>query len=292
MSFSITEAFVNQYSANFYVLGQQMVSRLEGAVDIESGIVGASKSAERVGKTEAYDINSRHADTIYNDTPHSRRWIDLQDKGWAELVDELDKIRLLADPTSVYPRLGVAALNRAKDAVIYAAMRGTARTGSGTQVLPTAQKIVHGSVGLTLAKLLSAKELLDSAEVADNGGMMDGQDPNVRYHIVVNSKGLTNLYGTTEIKSVDYNNVKALAQGAIDTFLGFKFHRYEGILFSASTYFGVAWSKQAMRLGIGKDIISSIDRMPGKNMAVQVFARMAIGAVRVEDEGVVELQWQ
>lgn len=291
-SFSITENFVNDYARNFYVLGQQMVSRLEGAVDVDPGIVGSSKSAERVGKTEAYDINTRHSDTVYVDSPHSRRWIDLQDKGWAELVDELDKIRLLADPTSVYPRLGVAALNRAKDAVIYAAMRGTARTGSGTQALPAAQKVAHGGVGLTLAKLLTTKELLDTAEVADGGMSMDGQNSGVKYSCVTNSRGLTNLYGTTEIKSVDYNNVKALAQGQIDTFLGFKFIRYEGILLSASTYYAMAWAKPAMRLGIGKDIISSIDRLPTKNMAVQVFARMAIGAVRVEDEGVVEIAFQ
>src|SRR3546814_15172258 len=56
-------------------------------------------SRSRLGKTEAYDITSRHADTKYVDTPHSRRWLDLQDKGWADLVDELDKIKMLADPT-------------------------------------------------------------------------------------------------------------------------------------------------------------------------------------------------
>lgn len=291
MSFSITEAFVNQYAANFHILGQQMVSRLESAVDVVSGIVGASKSVERVGKTEAYDINTRHGDTMYNDTPHSRRWLDLQDKGWAELIDELDKIKLLADPTSVYPRLGVAALNRAKDAIIYAAMRGTARTGSGTQALPAAQKVVAGGTGLTLAKLLSAKELLDSAEVGDGGMSADGQETGVKYHIAVNSRGLTSLYGTTEIKSVDYNNVKALAQGAIDTFLGFKFHRYEGILLSAAVYYAVAWEKSCVQEGIGKDITTSIDRLPTKNMSVQVYARESLGAVRVEDEGVVEIQF-
>ena len=299
-SFQITEAFVNQYEANFYVLAQQMASRFEPTVDVVTGIVGQSKSAERVGKTDAYDIQSRHADTKYVDTPHSRRWIDLQDKGWADLVDELDEIRMLANPTSVYPKMGMAALNRAKDDVIYAAARGSARTNTGTTALPAGQKIAEGGTGLTLAKLLSAKELLDAAEIEDDAAYdAMGQQANVRGDvnampearrvIVCSSKQLTNLYGTTEIKSVDYNSVKALAQGAVDTFLGFKFIRSERLAKTGTTRFACAWSKKVIRLGIGKDIVTSIDKLPTKNMSVQVYARMSIGAVRVEDEGVVEI---
>lgn len=302
-SFQITEAFVNQYEANFYVLAQQMASRFEPTVDVITGIIGQSRSAERVGKTDAYDITSRHADTRYVETPHSRRWIDLQDKGWADLVDELDEIRLLANPTSVYPKLAMAALNRAKDDVIYAAARGSARTNTGTTALPAGQKIAEGGTGLTLAKLLSAKEILDSAEIEDDaaydqvgqamaqrsGTQGEYAQGEVRRTIVCSAKQLTNLYGTTEIKSVDYNSVKALAQGAIDTFLGFKFVRSERLAKSGTTRYACAWSHKVIRLGIGKDIVTSIDKLPTKNMAVQVYARMAVGAVRVEDEGVVEI---
>lgn len=71
-SFQITENFVNQYEANFYVLAQQMASRFEASVDTVSGIIGQSKSVERVGKADAYDIVSRHADTQYVQTPHSQ----------------------------------------------------------------------------------------------------------------------------------------------------------------------------------------------------------------------------
>jgi hypothetical protein len=301
VSFQITEAFVNQYEANFYVLAQQMCARLEPYVDVVSGIIGQSKSVERAGKTDAYDITSRHADTKYVETPHSRRWIDLADKGWADLVDELDEIKLLANPLSVYPKMGMAALNRAKDDIIYAASRGSARTNTGTTALPAGQKIAEGGTGLTLAKLLSAKELLDAAEIEDDAAYdAIGQYGNVRTAdangvpaprriITCSAKQLTNLYGTTEIKSVDYNSVKALAQGAVDTFLGFKFVRSERLAKSGTTRFACAWSKKVIRLGIGKDVVTSIDKLPGKNMSVQVYARMSIGAVRVEDEGVVEI---
>jgi hypothetical protein len=294
MSFQVTEAMVQQYGTNFRTLYQQRQSRLAPWCQMEAGIVGQSKSVERVGKAEAYDITSRHADTKYVEVPHSRRWLDLQDKGWAELVDEMDKIRMLADPTSPYSQLAVAALNRAKDDIIIAAARGNARTNSGLIALPAGQKIAVGGTSLTLAKLLATKEILDANEVDDDQSMAaDGQSNSEQSSrvIVVNSKMLTNLYGTTEIKSVDYNNVKALSQGQIDTFLGFKFVRSERLYRDASvtTRFGIAYAKSCIGLGIGKEIVSSIDVLPGKNYSVQVYARMSIAATRLEDEGVVEI---
>ena len=290
MSQQIDANFVQAYSNTFYETGQQMSARFAPFVMLAGGIVGASKAMERVGKVDAYDITSRHADTRYVETPHSRRWLDLTDKGAAELVDEMDEIRLLADPKSKYPKIMVQALNRAKDDVIYAAIRGTARTGGGTQVLPSAQKIAEGGTGLTLAKLLTAKELLDAAEIeADEGHDMTGQGPTPSRVIVCSSKQLTNLYGTTEIKNIDYNSVKALAEGQINTFLGFRFIRSERLAKSGTTRYAVAWCKPAVALGIGKDIVTSIDTLPTKNYSVQVYARMSIGAVRLEDEGVVEI---
>lgn len=290
MSQQIDANFVQAYSNTFYETGQQMSSRFAPFVMLAGGIVGASKAMERVGKVDAYDITSRHADTRYVETPHSRRWLDLTDKGAAELVDEMDEIRLLADPKSKYPEIMVKALNRAKDDVIYAAIRGTARTGGGTQVLPSAQKIAEGGTGLTLAKLLTAKELLDAAEIeADEGHDMTGQGPTPSRVIACSSKQLTNLYGTTEIKNIDYNSVKALAEGQINTFLGFRFIRSERLAKSGTTRYAVAWCKPAVALGIGKDIVTSIDTLPTKNYSVQVYARMSIGAVRLEDEGVVEI---
>ena len=290
MSQQISENVVQAYWNTFYETEQQMTARFAPFVVNAGGIVGASKAMERVGKVDAYDITSRHADTRYVETPHSRRWLDLTDKGAAELVDEMDEIRLLADPKSKYPKIMVQALNRAKDDVIYAAIRGTARTGGGTQVLPSAQKIAEGGTGLTLAKLLTAKELLDAAEIeADEGQDMTGQGPTPSRVIACSSKQLTNLYGTTEIKNIDYNSVKALAEGQINTFLGFRFIRSERLAKSGTTRYAVAWCKPAVALGIGKDIVTSIDTLPTKNYSVQVYARMSIGAVRLEDEGVVEI---
>jgi len=294
MSFEIPENMVMQFSNNFRILYQQKQARLRPWCQIEAGIVGQSKSVERMGKAEAYDITSRHADTKFVEVPHSRRWVDLQDKGWAELIDKLDKVRLLADPTNGYSTLANAAMNRQIDDIILSAARGNARSNIGTVALPASQKVAVGGTSLTLAKLLATKEILDANEVDDDASMaMDGQSSSEQTArvIVVNAKMLTNLYGTTEIKSIDYNSVKALAQGQIDTFLGFKFVRSERVVkdATATTGYAVAWSKSCVALGIGQEINTSVDRRPDKNNAWQVFADMSIGAARLEDEGVVEI---
>lgn len=290
MSISITENMVQQFSSNFKILGQQFESRLVPFTQHEGGIVGTGKSVERLGRSEAYDLISRHGDTVYVDTPHSRRWLDLADKAWADLVDEMDKIKMLADPTSPYLRTGVAALNRSKDDIIIAAARGNARTNTALIPLPAGQKIAVGAAGLTIAKLTTAKEMLDAAEV-DQEQAITGQSGGMEAQrvIVVSARQISNLLGTTEIRSADFNTVKALAQGQVDTFLGFKFIRSERLPRVGSDRFCLAWSQGCVAYGTGMDVSTTIDRLPNKNNSVQVYARMSIGAVRVEDEGVVEI---
>lgn len=282
MSFEITDNFVDQFSANFFMLAQQKESRFQVGVDVDADIVGQSKSVERIGAGVAADLVTRHGDTQYIDTPHSKRWIDLADKYYADLIDEMDKIRLLADPTSPYVRVAVQALNRAKDDVIIAALTGTARASTasgGSIVLPSAQKIAVGAAGLTVDKLLAAKQLLDEAEV----------DEEEDRFIATSAQQLSNLLTDPEVTSSDFVTVKALVEGKINTYLGFKFIRSERLNKVGNDRFCPAWAKTGLRLGIGKDVVASIDVLPGKNMSVQVYARQSLGAVRTEEVRVVEI---
>ena len=166
MSQYITEAFVQAFSDNFMHVAQQSVSRLEPAVSLEPGIVGASKSINRLGQRTAQRRLVRHGDTPINDQPHSTRFIDLRDYEDGDMLDDQDKIRMLIDPTSDYVRAMVAAMNRAKDDEIIAAMRGSARSAASTTVaLPSGQKIaVDSTNGLTKAKLIATRKLFRKIE--------------------------------------------------------------------------------------------------------------------------------
>ena len=282
MSVQITTAFVEQYKSNVFHLAQQKGSKLRDAGRTES-IVGKSHFFERIGSTAAVKRTSRHADTPRVDTPHSRRKVTMDDYDWADLIDDSDKVRLLISPQSEYAKAGAYAMGRTMDDVIIAAATGNAFggvSGGSTIALPAGQKIAHGSTGLTIAKLISAKEKLDAANV----------DPDEARTIVCSAKQISDLLGTTQITSADFNSVKALVQGDIDTFMGFKFIRSERLGTDSNGNRQVlAFTNTSMGLALGKDIQTKISERADKNYSTQVYLCMTIGATRVEDEKVIEI---
>ena len=285
MSVQITTAFVEQYKSNVFHLAQQKGSRLRDAVRTET-VTGKSHFFERIGDTAALKRTSRHSDTPRVDTPHSRRKVTMDDYDWADLIDQEDKVRMLISPQSEYAMSGAWAMGRAMDDAIISAASGNAFggvSGGTTVALPSGQKIVHGSAGLTLAKLISAKEVLDAADT----------DPDEPRYMVVSAKQLSDLLGSTTITSADFNSVKALVQGELDTFLGFNFIRSERLeTDSNSDRLVLGFCQSAIGLALGRDIETRISERADKNYATQVFLSMTIGATRVEDEKVVQIACQ
>jgi hypothetical protein len=215
-------------------------------------------------------------------TPHSRRQVTMRDFEWGDLIDNPDKVRLLVDPSSTYLQSAMWALGRKVDDVLIDAALGTAKTGKAgaTSVpLPAGQKIAVSAAGLTLTKLLSAKEILDKADV----------DPDDPRFIAVASKQITDLLNTTEIKSSDYNTVKALAQGEIDSFLGFKFIRLQRLPLASTTRACIAWAKSGVLLALGSDIKGRVIERPDKSFSVYAYASLSCGATRMEEEKVVQI---
>ena len=282
MSVQITTAFVEQYKSNVFHLAQQKGSRLRDAVRTET-VTGKSHFFERIGDTAALKRTSRHSDTPRVDTPHSRRKVTMDDYDWADLIDQEDKVRMLISPQSEYAMSGAWAMGRAMDDAIISAASGNAFggvSGGTTVALPSGQKIVHASAGLTLAKLISAKEVLDAADT----------DPDEPRYMVVSAKQLSDLLGSTTITSADFNSVKALVQGELDTFLGFNFIRSERLeTDSNDDRLVLGFCQSAIGLALGRDIETRISERADKNYATQVFLSMTIGATRVEDEKVVEI---
>ena len=199
MSTQITTAFVNQFSSNVQMLSQQMGSLFRNAVDSES-VVGEKAFFDQVSSVAAVKRTSRHADTSLVTTPHERRMVTLDDYEWADLIDDQDKVRLLSDPTSVYARTAAASMGRAMDDEIISALIGTAKTGasgSTSTALPSGQKIAHGSAGLTIAKLVTAKKILDQNSV----------DPSIPRYIAVAPEQIEDLLNSTTVTSADFNTV-------------------------------------------------------------------------------------
>ena len=194
---------------------------------------------------------------------------------------------MLVDRTSAYARNAAAAMNRAMDDVIITAMNASASTGvaGGTSTaLPSTQKTAtsNQSDGLTIAKLLSAKKILDNNDI----------DPSRKRYIVCGPQQISDLLGTTQITSSDFNTVKALSQGDITTFLGFEFIMSTRLNFDATNTderLVFAYTEDAIKLAIGKDIKANISERADKSYSTQVYYCMDLGAVRMEEKAVVQI---
>lgn len=311
MSFEITVAFVEQYRSSILLLSQQKMSRLRATCQEES-VVGRTFYGERIGATAGADIEERHGDTPLISTPHSRRRGSMVDWDIADLVDDMDKAKMLIDPTSTYLLNFRAAANRRIDTHIISALGGTAAAGQsggttinnydagecrlvagdGTVAAAGSDHSATTSTALTIAKLLTCKTLLDEGDI----------DPDRQRHFVLNPYNLNQLLNLTQVASSDYNTVKALAQGKIDTFMAFKFHMLQnyqdeikGHLIENTTEAAgeaiecYAWAQDAIKLGVGKDITARVDIRIDKRMAVQPYMKHSFGAVRVEGPAVVEI---
>lgn len=281
MSVQITTAFSQQFSSNVQLLSQQMGSILRGAVS-EEAVTGEKAFFDQVGSAAAVKRTSRHGDTPLVETPHSRRMVTMDSYEWADLIDDADKVRMLIDPTSTYARAAAAAMGRAMDDAIIAAATGTAKTGKsgGTSTsMLAAHQIAAGSADLTLAKLIEAKKILDLASV----------DPSIPRHIAVGPDQIEALLNSTTVTSSDFNTVKALVQGEINTFMGFQFHVSTRLAKSGNNRTCFAWAEDGIKLAVGKDVMSRIDERSDKSYSTQVYYCATFGATRMEEEKVVSI---
>jgi hypothetical protein len=209
---------------------------------------------------------------------------------WADLIDNEDQVRMLADPTSAYAEAAAMAMGRAIDDEILAAVDAdayTGETGSTATSYSTAMDVPATTVwpgvtpaasGLNVAKLIEAGRLLSAGNV----------DPDEPRWMVINAAGVASLMKDTRVNSHDYNSLKPLTDGQIVKYYGFNFLPTERTLnYDSSTDKLPFWAGGpgtcGMLLGIGKDISGKITERPDKNYATQVFNSMTVGATRMEE---------
>lgn len=292
MSFQVDTALVQAYKANIDIKFQQMGSRLRGSVRNERQ-AAEFDFYDRIGPVDAIEVTSRHADTPLVSTPHDRRRVALRDFDWADLIDNKDKIRMLADPTSSYVTNAVYAMGRAQDDVLLQAAVGTAyigKTGSTSVTFASASEIAvdyveSGSAAnsnLTVGKLRRARYLLDKSEATTEG--------EYDLYLAVDPSQTQALLRTTEVTNADYNTIKALVQGDVDTFMGFKFIKSNRLTVASNIRSCLAWERQGLLLATGMEIRVDVGPRRDKRNSVQVYVCGSFGATRMWEEKVLRIK--
>lgn len=284
---TIPQHYSTEFSTNWLQRVQQTKARLDAWVEDEC-FNGERKRWDRIGAQNSRKRTERKAPTSATDPQLDSRWGYRESYDLMNVLDKDDALNLgpLVLPTSDYVKSHANAFNRDKDDVAWKAALGdvmTGETGSTPSALPNGQKIAvnHGGgdpTGLTLSKLMQANYLLEDADIEDGA-------PRV---LVVTAKQMQDLLNTTELQSVDYNSVKALVNGQVDTFMGFKFVKVRRLPKVSTTRTCVAWVKGAIKRFTGGQM-SDITVRKDLSYATQIYSSWSLGAARVYDEGVVQI---
>lgn len=288
----IPQHYTTQFDQNWRHLVQQKNSRLREYVTLDS-ITGKEKSYNQLSEAAMQLITSRSGETRITDQALAKRWIRPKAYDTAKLFDEFDE-QLLGEvvlPTSPVVQSHAAAYARTADQVIIDALGGNAFTGESgvtATALPATQKVAVNIVdsgspansGLNISKLRRAKFILDSNEV-------DEEEERI---IVVSAKQLEDLLATTAVTSVDYNSVKALVDGSINTFMGFKFRRSQLLPLNASTDVRsvYAYVKSGVVLA-ERGLKTHMDVRTDLSHSLQIRSVASLGATRMEEKKVVEI---
>jgi len=296
---------VREFEKNVYINAQQRDSRIASQA-IWGMQKSKLKSYDIINTTSVVERLDRYGSTPNIDVDHARRSVFLKEYEWGKLIDDIDTIRTLNDPKNPYTKIMTYAFKRKMDEIFIEKALGNAledEDGGTTQALPNTQHIaaVSGGAlsGLNIDALRLAKYKFDSQDI----------DPDATRYFAITAKQLQDLLEQTEITSADYNVVKALVAGQVDTFMGFKFiltnlldtepdvvnYNVTTGEYDAGGTSGqdnrrcIAWVADGMRMTTGKGFSARISERDDKRYIPQIYGWMSIGGVRMEDAKVVEI---
>jgi len=288
----IPEFYRTEFDTNWEHEVQQMRSRLKDYAMVAS-VSGKEKKFNIFGKQSMQRKTTRGGATRHSDVVLDDYWIRPQVYELSNTFDEYDE-EFLGDivlPKSETIQSHVAAYRRTCDDVIVGALGGTRYSGeNGTDVNALTQNVAvdykpsgtPANSGLTLAKLIKAKSILGKAEALEPG------DPLVFVYTQQQMDDLLN--NVVEVKSSDYNQVKALYDGEVEYFMGFHFVRLESLERNVSTDVRTcfAYVKSGVKFAdSGRK--SHLDILPSESHSLQVRTTANLGASRTQDEKVVAI---
>ena len=279
MAVSINNAFVTLFDSEVKQAyqGQRL---LAGVTRERSGVEGSTVKFPKIGKGSA-TIRVPQTDVTPLNVTYSQVTATMEDYIAAEYSDIFNQQKVNFDERQELVQVVSGAIARRMDQVVLDAL--TAASSPSTVANTVVSSGSPAASDLNVGKLRAAKKAMDAKNVPAEGRT-----------ILVHANSLSSLLSETQVTSSDFNTVKALVTGEVDTFLGFKFitlgDRDEGGLAidgsSDRTLF--AFHRDALGLGVGMNQTSRVDYIPEKTSFL-VASMFSAGAVAIDDEGIVKI---
>lgn len=274
MAINLSTAFVTLFDAEVKQ-AYQASAVLRPAVRIRSGVEGSTYKFPKIGKGVA-QVRIPQTDVTPLNVTYSQVTATLSDYIAAEYSDIFMQAKVNFDERRELVKVVSNAIGRRQDQLILDALTAS----SGTSV---SNDIGGSDTNMNVAKLREAAKTLNANNVP-----MDNR------HIIIHANSLASLLSETAVTSSDFNTVKALVQGEINTFLGFTFHvlgdRTEGGLIKdgSNDRTCFAFHKDALGLAEGIAPKTEINYVPEKTSFL-IASMFSAGAVAIDDEGIVKI---
>ncbi len=242
---------------------------LRDTVTVRTGVKGEAYKFTRMGKGIANQKASQ-ADVTPMDITHSRQTATMENWNAPEYTDIFDQAEVNFDERAELAKTIAMALGRRDDQLII-----DAAVNSGTTKV-----VAPGGTGLSLAKITQASKLLNDDAV-----------PGMERTLVHSPAALQDILNDTTITSQDYNSVRLLMSGEINTFMGFTWKMIEdraegGLPLSGSDRTCLAYHKAALGIAVNLDARTEVNYVPQKTSWLCNGVYKA-GAVARDAEGIV-----
>lgn len=297
-TYSVPEHHVAMYTANVQALLTKQGGLLMPYISQGSYRGEKVQVVDFIGTVEFIERDTVYADTKLTELEHTSRWISGVEYDCAILVDRLDLLKMLYDPTSPYVDRMRDAAARKQDEIIMSKFFATAKTGkTGDTNTPfkSSNIVAHGSTRMSVAKLRAMRKLIKKRHLD-----LRTRKP----YIAVTAEQIDDLLGEVAVGSSDYNSVKPLVDGEVSQFMGFVFVPYEDNGTSAGgkgipTFVDTGpvtvrqlpvWVPDGMQYGSWEGLVVTINNRPDKNNIKQLHATFTGGATRLEEDKVFQLQ--
>ena len=276
MAVSISNAFVTLFDTEVKQ-AYQADAVLRNTVRLRTGVTASTHKFPKIGSGVA-QVRVPQTDVSPLNVTYSQATVTLTDYIAAEYSDIFNQATVNFDERQELVQVVAKAIGRRSDQMIIDAL-----SGSGTS-LTVANSIGGATTNMNMAKLREAQRLMN----ANNVPMED------RF-IVMHASQLSNLLSETQVTSSDFNSVKALVQGEINTFMGFTFNvigdRAEGGLTgggSGADRVVYAYHKMAVGMAESMSVRSEINYIPEKTSWL-VASMFSAGAIAIDAGGIVAI---
>ena len=255
----------------------QAMGKLRNTVTTRSNVTGESYKFARMGKGLANQKASQ-ADVTPMDVSYARQTATMENWNAPEYTDIFDQAEVNFDEKSELAKAIAKAITRREDQIIIDVIAAGTYSATPAGDPDVGLTVATTGAGLTVAQLRSASTGLTKRAVESGDRTL-----------ILSADSLSSLLGETETTSSDFNTVKALVQGEIDTFLGFKFvvieDRDEGGLPALTNF---AYHKASVGYAIGLDMKTSVDWVAQKTSWL-CNGILKAGAVLREAGGIVKI---